>query len=462
MSELKVVLQPTKKIMLWGYLSNVVLLISSIGLLPVILTKFSTNELALYFIIQTILTLVSLMDLGYGPQLSKQITYILSGAQSIEDYGLSKDIVTENINYKLLSQTLSTTKVFYRYIALTSFFMIVILGYLYLNTANSVDIDEINNFGFLWLLFGVNVYFHIRFAYIIPLLNGAGLIVECRKIIIYSKISFFIICVIFLLCGFGVLSVIIGNILSLIIVYMYGRIHLYKNSIKSKKKDLNKEIFLKLFKNSNRIGAYYLSSILLYRGSMLVGAHYLSDSNFSSFGLLVQLMAVINTFAALFNTLFQTKISQFRTKNKNDDAAKIFSIGLISYTILASVGVLLLSTIAPYILFKIGSETTLPAFQLIVLYGVISIFDMCNQMFISFIATKNIYPFVRSYIISSSFSLLVLWLFFNVFSPSVIYIIIVPFSIQLLYNYWKWPIYVCKELDINICRLFKVGFIGLK
>lgn len=452
-----VLVQPTKKVLLWGYFSNVILLVAGVGLLPIILTQFDSNKLALYFILQSILSIVSLFDLGYGPQLSKQVTYILSGAQTIEKKGMSQLIDVDNINYQLFYEVIGTTKCFYKYASLLSTFICTVLGYFYIENAASIDITSFDNFWLLWMVFGFGIYIQIKFSYITPILNGAGLIIECRKIIVLSKTVYICISLLFIALGQNIISLFIANFFATVSLIIYGKLILKKNGYIEEEYPFSKVVFWRIIRNANKIGLYYLSSIFMTRGMMLIAGRYLNSNEVSSYGLLVQLLSVINNFAGLFNTLFQTKISKLRTLSNEDLAARTLSLGLLSYWTLASLGVLSLVFLFPYIIVFIQSNISLPSTEFILLFSLYSIVDMNTQIFVSFITTKNKYPFVTPYLISAAISVIFTLIAFEYFTLGLTELILVPFIVQCLYNYWKWPKYVCTELDLSFTRLLGFG-----
>ena len=54
--------------------------------LPLILSRFSTEEIVLWYLFNSIIILQLLADLGFSPTFSRVIAYSVAGASKLEDY----------------------------------------------------------------------------------------------------------------------------------------------------------------------------------------------------------------------------------------------------------------------------------------------------------------------------------------------------------------------------------------
>jgi hypothetical protein len=84
-----------------------------------------------------------------------------------------------------------------------------------------------------------------------------------------------------------------------------------------------------------------------------------------------------------------------------------------------------------------------------------------HSIFASFISTSNKLPYVFSYVFSS-IAIIIVSYFVLKKIPNVYAMIIPMFVVQLLYNNWKWPLYVTKELCCSFWELSELGFNTLR
>lgn len=456
---MSVIAQNQKKLIYWGYLSSFVTLLAGVGLLPLITTKLSIDELVIYFIMQTFIMFISIVDMGYAPQLSKNITYIFSGAETIEISGIGIKNNKNEINYKLLHLVSVSSNYFYYKLSIVTILIVGLIGFIYLqNVESSKKIgDELI---YIWAVFTIAIYIGIKNANLIPYLNGKGLIIECRKITLVSKMAGFIVCCILLINDIGLLSVSILVLTTNIINVIYARKVIKNNNLSyllEKKQKYNKneykKEFLKILNNSKLLGVYYLSNILMTRGPILIGGIYLTSENQASYSLLVQLLVVINTFSTILPTLLQTRISNLRVNNKKNEIKKIFSRCLLIFISFTMIGQFLLLNFGNTILIYVQSNIELPNNTLIILCGILMLLDNHLQLFNSLYSTKNKFPFVKATAITSIISVITCLTIMHFYSTDTFWLILIPSLLQISFNAWYWPLYNCKDLECNYFEL---------
>jgi len=73
-----------KRDVLWSYASMFLLVGSGIILLPFMLNKMPSDTIGMWQIFQTITALVLLLDFGFRPSFSRNVSYIFSGVQMLQ------------------------------------------------------------------------------------------------------------------------------------------------------------------------------------------------------------------------------------------------------------------------------------------------------------------------------------------------------------------------------------------
>ena len=108
---------------IWSYISQFFNIASGFITLPLILHMLTTEEIAMNYLMLTVTTLVTLMDFGFTPQISRQVSYVYSGANTLLKEGYVEGSSNE-VNYHLLACVLKVTQKIFRII---SGFVLVLL-----------------------------------------------------------------------------------------------------------------------------------------------------------------------------------------------------------------------------------------------------------------------------------------------------------------------------------------------
>ena len=123
-----------KQDIIWNYLSTFLQIGSGIILFPLILRMLSSETVGIWSIFTTIFLFVSLLDFGFSPSFTRNITYIFSGVNSLQKTGISNVSLNEDINYQLLSDTIKAMKWLFLRIAAITFLVLSTVGTFYILT----------------------------------------------------------------------------------------------------------------------------------------------------------------------------------------------------------------------------------------------------------------------------------------------------------------------------------------
>ena len=96
--------------------------------LPLILKNFSTEEISLWYLFSSIITLTSLADLGFKATFSRIIAFAVGGAKDVAVF--KGDVILENAapNWKLIEKICSNMKIIYIFLTLLLIVIFVIFG----------------------------------------------------------------------------------------------------------------------------------------------------------------------------------------------------------------------------------------------------------------------------------------------------------------------------------------------
>ena len=188
---------------------------------------------------------------------------------------------------------------------------------------------------------------------------------------------------------------------------------------------------------------------MVQRSAIIIGALYLPLSDIASYGITIQLITVIVGLAGIYTATYQPKIVQFRV-NQNDTGIKdLYLKGQVVFLltfIICGSGLLFFGQWAMEI---IGSQTDLMPRSLILASICIYFLETNHSIAGSILLSKNEVPFFKASLISGGISVLLLILLFNLTNMNLWMMILAPGIAQGIYQNWKWPLVVIKELDIT-------------
>ncbi|GHT74550.1 hypothetical protein FACS1894124_4610 [Spirochaetia bacterium] len=84
-----------RKDVLWNYAATFLQIAAQVLLLPFILRTLPQETVAIWTIFSTIIALVNLLDFGFNPSFTRNVSYIFSGAKTLKASGF--DIVEGNV-----------------------------------------------------------------------------------------------------------------------------------------------------------------------------------------------------------------------------------------------------------------------------------------------------------------------------------------------------------------------------
>lgn len=440
----------SKADVIWNYVAQFFMLGTSFIMLPLLLTFLSANELGLYYIFLSIDSIIVLIDMGFSSQFSRNITYVLSGAQKLEKEGIS-NVFNERINEKLLACTLQTARKIYKIFATIALILLLFFGTIYIKVITREQ--NINNLLLIWILVCFSNYFNLYFFYLNAFLSGRGMIKETKSSQVMSRIFHMVLCSTMLYFGYGLLSVAISNFVSPFVYRLLAYRSFYDDFFKS----LNerycvswsevKETFVVLFYNAKKLGVISLLGTVIGHASTLIIGAFLPLFVVGSYGIMVQMGGII---AACSTGLFLSLIPEFSglvVKQQWETLRKKFGLCLFLFYIVQILGFIVI-TLAPLFFDYFSFNTKLPSYTIIILYVIYKFFEQNQSLYSQLLMVNNDLRFYPSAIWTgvTSIGLLILLLFMGWGLLGVIISQSLPLYI---YAAWKWPFYVSKKYGIR-------------
>lgn len=416
--------------------------------LPIILNRFSSDTLAIWYIFISIHSITNLLDFGLSPSFTRFFSYIFSGANKIEDIGIPKEYNINQISIPLLNDLLYITKRSYLIISCTIFLLLLIFGSLYLNYI----IEIFHNFKLLstWILFAIVISFGYYVNYYIIIIRGKGLITLNNIIIISSKIIYLLVLIIAIEIGLGITSMVLALGASVIIQIIICSSQYLNKEEKKELSNLNTSYFgtikfKTIWTNAQKVGLTSIGVFLLSQTGVILSSIFLSLDDVAKLGLILQLFSVLVVISRVCLTTYIPKISALWIRGEKDRIKRYFTISQLTGYLIYIGGVIFCIILGNKFLNIIHSQTMLPDNCVIILYGIFYLMEITHGNCTTLISTKNEIPFYVSAIISGIVSLAIT-IFLLKFDFGIYSFPIGLILGSLPYNSWKWPLVVYRDL----------------
>lgn len=457
-------IKTTKKDVVWNYIGTVVSMGSGFILLPFLMYYLGNDELGLWYVYTAIANLALLFEFGFNPTFARNIVFVVSGARKLTAEGRDKSSVEEGIDWHLLNTTIKTSKYVYGVIASIVLILLVIFGSMYIGFITSeIDFETVWT---SWAIFCIAIFFNLFFLYSFTMLRGYGDIAGENKARTFAKLSQLLFSGILLACGAGLIGAAIGYLINSVLIraLTFFYIGKHKEIETERKKDSQPVSFAEVkiaFSSIGHIawrdGFVSIANYISNQGMSIMCSLFLGLAETGTYSILLQLANAVYSFACAYPRSFFPSMQSAFMEGDSVRQRQIVSRSISAYWFLilfGAVGVCLI-VIPILLLFKPGIELSYWLFLGLTLY-----LALCQQqsLFCSYIVCRNEIPYAKALVVFSLLSLPLVYLFCSYFQMGAWGIVLGQFTSQVVYNNWKWPRYLCRELSLSYPQLLKNGF----
>lgn len=457
----------SKSDIIWSYIGIIMSMGSNLIILPFLVKYIDSEMLGLWYVYLSIGGVVTLFDFGFNPTLARNVAYCWSGTAQLNEEGVTKTELA-GPNYELLQKLIKTCKLIYLVISLLALLVLLTLGsvYIYKIAGNLFS----NTVVISWLLYSIAIFFNLYYGYYATFLRGVGAVSQYNKINVFARSIQIIISVLLLVAGCGILAVSLSYLLYGFLLRIlskrafcgYCNVGVHLNSLQNKVSLVDvKNLFGIVWHNAWKDGLVAVSNYCANQASTLIASFYLSLTETGIYSISVQMVTAIATISAGLYTAYQPALQSAYANTNYRESIKLMSLAMIAFSVLFVCGTILLLTIGIPILQWVKPENT---YDVAVTLG-ISIyyyFYKRQSYYASFISNTNHVPYVKSYVVSSVFGVILSLCLINFLQWGVWGIIIGQFLPQLVYNTWKWPKEVYKMLETTWSRFVVEGLTCIK
>lgn len=452
-----------KKDILWSYLGSFFRLTTNILLLPLILSYLTDEDLGLWYVFATISQLVTLLDFGFAPALSRNISYVWCGAKVLSKENVACS-VSDDIDSIYFKKVLVACQYIYLLIAVVSGIILLTFGTYYI-----VSLDNNNNTVIAWVIYSIGVFLNTLYSFYTSFLRGIGAVAENNKAGVYSKIVQIFLSFMLLINGYGLLGVAISYLISGLVLRFFSRYYFYRyENIKQLLCNLDIEDkigeTIKLLKviwhNASRDGLVTLSNFLTTQANTLICSITLGLSSTGSYGLSIQLATVISSLSGIPFSTYHPAMQEKALKDDLRGSLYLYSTSMMLYIlmfILLSICLVVMLPVLKY--FKPDLEVDYLMLSILLIQMLIY---QIYQHAASYISTFNMIPYTKSFVISSILSVFLSFMLAQFTQLGLWALVVTPLFVSLLYNAWKWPLVSLQKTGSSLNEFILVGINGSK
>ena len=450
----------TKRDVLWGYTAQFFNIGVNVLILPFILRLLPVEILGIWYVFLSISAFVLMLDFGFQPTFARNVAYVMSGATRLKAEGVDEEAeVLDCPNYALLKNIIKTMRRFYGYVSLAALGLMLTVGtwYVFRTTESLSSQSEVLC---AWFIFVAYTVLNLFYSYYNALLVGKGQVKEYNQMTIVTKLVYLLLAVAGLLGGYGIISIAMANLISIIVNRLLARYFFYRDGIgiQLRTVDCGKErLFPVIWYNAKKNGIGSVGAYFVQKGNVLFVSMFLPLETVASFGLTSQVVTILSGVTPLYLSTHLPEIYKFRINHQLKEIRRVFGESVFVYVLLYVAGAIVLLLWGDPILSLLDSKTHLIGTMALFLFLVIQFLEANHGMAALLITTRNEVPYVGASLISGACiaSLTLLSLAFT--DLGLIGVILSAGIVQLCYNNWKWPSVICKELGGNYVTFFKEG-----
>jgi len=452
-------MQIGRKDVIWNFAATFMRVASGIIVLPLVLRMLPTQEYGLWTIYATIGGLAILLDFGFSNSFSRSVTYIFSGVKELKIEGYTPvDADDKTIDYGLLKSVIAAMRRYYGILAVVFLIVFTVISPFYLKSILKEYSGNKSEIWVSWFAYGVLVAYQLYTYYYSSILSGRGKVKRVQQIIIIGQICRIGTAVIFLLLGYGIISLVIAQFVSDIVnrtlcYYSFYDKELKLNLHTSANVEVG-EVMKMMTPNALKIGLTAVGGLLNSRLVILIAPLYLTLDEIASYGTTKQMLDLIISLGLLWFGTYYPKITLHRVNDNIIQIKRMYlkaKFSMVMIFLICGTGLIF---IGPGLLVLIHSKThLLPSFMTFI-FLIVAFLETNHVLAAQMILTKNEVPFAKASIISGLAAIVLLLISLRFTTIGIWGMILAPGIAQIVYQNWKWPLIVIQDLDIKFKDYF--------
>jgi len=439
-----------RKDVIWNYVATFFQIGAGVILLPFILKMMSSETVGIWTIFSTITSLIALLDFGFNPSFTRNISYIFSGVKEFKKSGIAEISRGDTVDFGLLKGTISAMRWFYSRLSVFVLIILLLFGSFYIqHVLKAYTGNKFDAYGAWVLLCLINAY-NLYTLYYDSLLQGKGLIKKSKQIMIIGQCVYLFVAIILVYMGEGLIAIVLAQTLSIVIKRILSYKVFFSEDLKLKLSTVNsvdkRQIINVIFPNAFKLGLTSIGGFLVNKSSIVIGSLFLTLDLIATYGITMQIISILMGLAGVYFLSYLPKIAQYRATNELIAIKQLYFKSVLVQLLIYVMGGTILVLAGNWALSFIGSQTKLLGTGMIVVALLISFLESNHSLAASFLLAKNEVPFFIASLWSGFTTLILLWLLLSYSGLGLWSLILAPGITQAVYQNWKWPLVLINEL----------------
>lgn len=388
-------------------------------LTPLILINYNVDEIAFWYLLLTLNSLVIVVDFGFYPTYSRIVSYAYSGLGEVKD--ISK--VDQKVNFrepewgfmKRIYGTLNTT-----YFLMTIFVAVVVL----ISTIYSVSII-INRTSQQWLLWSAYGVFLLSTVFAFLARRSDTIIIGTNHVALINRWNIFnnvfnsLCSILIVYYGLSVFWLAANQLLfSVLLLIRNFYIEQYICDGKFKEFKLfsfDKEIFNWIWAPAWKSGVLVLASTGITQITGILYSNWSTSAELAAYLITLKLVTTVSQFS---QAPFYSKLPVFsglRVNHKLQKLSDSSAIAMYKAFWVFALGMACLFYFGDFLLMAIGANSNLESSPFIILMAFVWFFERQHAMHAQIYVTTNDVPFYKSAIVTGLISIASIYIFLPIF-----------------------------------------------
>ena len=381
--------------MLYGVLATGIRVGANILLLPLVLSRLSQSELALWWVFLALGAFANLADFGFGQAITRVYGFLWAGADDFDAEGLRPPRKAGTPNLPRIRQLNRAVHYLYWRLSLAATALLGLVGTLFLIKPVGA-LDQPWHAWFAWGTFLLIIGYSLGTSHWAFACQGINRVRELQAANLWSSLAYVLSAAAMLLLGLGLLAVVIGTAIRAAAARALYR-RTYREAVGDDGGEARVDLTMlsRLWPNARKFGVIAVGSYLIYNGNVLICSQFLGEAVTASFGLTVQIGSFLTNFAAMWLTVKWPQITILRTQGRLEEMALLFARRLALVMVSFSVMAVVLILAGNRLLAWKGTETRLLSSSQLALYLLYLTQQLFYVQFGILTFTENVVPFFR-------------------------------------------------------------------
>lgn len=401
---------------------------------------------SIWLIFLSMMVLINLFDFGLSPTTIRNVSYVIGGAQSLAKNGINTASHNKDISYPLFVRLLSDVKKLYSCITVIAFFLIVIGGGGYFYFISPIELKY--HILLAWIIYSVGLLLNLYFLYYTPILCGLGVIQHAYFSNIIGRFSWLIATILAVfyyptLVGLSV-SFLVSVLVNRLVIFYYFN----NNEYIVKSKDIlghHESTIPYIAHNTLKLGVVSLGSFMISRSTVLIAGAFLPLTIAGEYTFSLQVYMALLAVGNVFVMVKVPELARLVLKDDKRELRELITKVLVFSAGIYTSGFILFYLLSEYVIKIIHPKVGFLDDKYLFILGVIFFLELMHSICATIITTTNKVPFVKPAILSGLLIVVSSFILLKYTDLGVIGLIVAQGLIQLMYNNWKWPVFVYKE-----------------